>query len=317
MVQQDNSKNEKGQTLDAFIRDYKTNQLNKYEKPSVTVDTLLFTVREQRAVNYRKLPRKDLHVLLIKRKDHPCINQWALPGGFINMNENLDTSALRELKEETNLEDIYLEQLYTFGDQDRDPRTRIMSVAYLALIPEEHGGKLKAGDDAAEACWFRVSYKKVSQEMIADRHEDREVHQHYELTLKAEKENLCTQASISLIHRLDKKGINQEVVVVDSGDLAFDHAKVIAYGLERLRNKLSYTDIIFNLMPRYFTLSELQQVHELLLGEKVYPAQFRRKMEPKLSKISDQSSVAKGHRPAQLYEYNPLWILSDNVEKED
>lgn len=309
--------NAKGQTLDEFIRDYKIHQLNKYEKPSVTVDTLLFTIKEQKALSYRKLPRKELYLLLIKRRDHPSIGSWALPGGFINMNENLDASALRELKEETNLEDIYLEQLYTFGDQDRDPRTRIISVAYLALIPEEHGGVLEAGDDAAEACWFRVSYKKTAQEMRRDEGEDRQIHQHFELELRSEKDKEIIRAKVSLVHLLDKKGINHEIVIKDSGNLAFDHAKVIAYGLERIKNKLEYTDIIFNLMPKHFTLSELQQVHELLLGEKVYSAQFRRKMEPKLIKVAEPLSSAKGHRPAQKFEYNPLWILEESKNEEE
>lgn len=308
--------NAKGQTLDEFIRDYKIHQLNKYEKPSVTVDTLLFTVKEQKALSYRKLPRKELYLLLIKRKDHPCINRWALPGGFIDMNEDLDESALRELKEETNLEDIYFEQLYTFGDQERDPRTRIISVAYLALIPEEHGGQLEVGDDAADACWFKVTYKKVGQEMKREGNKGRLIHQHFELNLQSERDKSNIKASISLVHLLDKKGINLDVVITDSGDLAFDHAKVIAYGLERLRNKLEYTDIVFNLMPKHFTLSELQQVHELLLGETLYPAQFRRKMEPKLIKVTEQMNAAKGHRPAQKYEYNPLWILEEVKHEE-
>lgn len=308
--------NEKGQTLDEFIRDYKTQQLNKYEKPSVTVDTLLFTIKEQKALSYRKLPQKELYLLLIKRKDHPYIGRWALPGGFIDMGEDLDESALRELKEETNLEDIYFEQLYTFGEQARDPRTRIISVAYLALIPEEHNGQLQAGDDAADACWFKVNYKKIGQEMKYEGNIGRQIHQHFELNLQSETNKSSIQASISLIHLLDKKGINHDVVINDSGELAFDHAKVIAYGLERLRNKLAYTDIVFNLMPKHFTLSELQQVHELLLGETLYPAQFRRKVEPKLIKVAEQISSTKGHRPAQKFEYNPLWILEDVKQEE-
>ncbi len=115
---------------------------SKYERPSVTVDIILFTVREGR-----------LEVLLIRRKFKPCSGLWALPGGFVDMKENLESAALRELKEETDLENVYIEQLGAYGDPDRDPRTRVITVAYLALAYADRL-KQRAGDDAAEAAWF-------------------------------------------------------------------------------------------------------------------------------------------------------------------
>lgn len=114
----------------------------KYERPSVTADVVLFTLREGR-----------LEVLLVKRKKKPCEGMWAFPGGFVGMTEKLEDAALRELKEETGLDGVYLEQLFAYGDPDRDPRTRVITVAFIGLAPCD---KLrpKAGDDAADTGWF-------------------------------------------------------------------------------------------------------------------------------------------------------------------
>lgn len=117
---------------------------SKYERPSVTVDVVMFTVMDD-----------DLKVLLIKRKNPPCAGMWAFPGGFVDMKESLEDAALRELREETGVWDSkigYLEQLYTFGNPDRDPRTRVITVAYLALVRGD-GIQPKAADDASEAKW--------------------------------------------------------------------------------------------------------------------------------------------------------------------
>ncbi len=306
-------RNDKNQTLDEFLIDYQENQLNKYPKPSVTVDTLIFTVKEKRTSNYRKLPKKQLYVLLIKRKDHPCIGQWALPGGFINMDENLEDSALRELKEETNLDELYVEQLYTFGDKDRDQRTRIVSVSYMALIPENHEGELRAGDDASDAQWFKVDFQLNEQTQRLGSNNGMEIVQSYLLTLTAEEDKeLVLNAKLDVINRIQHLNLVKDLQIMEVAGIAFDHAKIIGYGLERLKNKVEYTDIVFSLMPETFTLSELQQVYELLLCEKIYTAQFRRKIEPKLIKLTNQTTEGKGHRPAQHYSYNPLWQLQMN-----
>ncbi len=115
-----------------------------YPHPAVTTDIVIFTVIDDA-----------LKVLLIKRRDEPFKDHWAIPGGFLDMDENLDECAQRELEEETGIRDVYLEQLYTYGDVDRDPRERVISVAYYALISRE-GQHIQAGDDAAEAEWFDV-----------------------------------------------------------------------------------------------------------------------------------------------------------------
>lgn len=113
--------------------------------PAVTVDIVVFTIREG-----------TLQVLLIKRAEAPHRGAWALPGGFVGIEEGLDEAARRELREETALDKIYLEQLYTFGSPDRDPRERVITVAYFALIPSDRL-RLRASTDASDVAWFRVS----------------------------------------------------------------------------------------------------------------------------------------------------------------
>jgi ADP-ribose pyrophosphatase YjhB (NUDIX family) len=142
-----------------FLENY---DVNKYEHPSVTVDTLIFSVMDNDTSNYRKLPEKELKILLIRRKDHPYINQWALPGGFVEMDEDLDDAAYRELREETSVKDVYLEQLYTWGDVNRDPRTRVISCSYMALI----NGKntvIRASSDARDVQWFSLRSKVIQE----------------------------------------------------------------------------------------------------------------------------------------------------------
>lgn len=114
---------------------------SKYDRPSVTVDILIFTVRRNR-----------LEVLLVRRRHWPFEGMWAIPGGFVNPEEDLETAARRELREETNVTDVAVEQVHTFGAPHRDPRTRTISVAYFAFVPP--GTSSQAGDDAAETRWF-------------------------------------------------------------------------------------------------------------------------------------------------------------------
>lgn len=118
---------------------------SKYERPSVTTDVIIFTIRDG-----------DLKVLLIKRGGHPYKGMWAIPGGFITMDESLEESARRELFEETAVKDVYLEQLYTFGDPHRDPRTRVISVVYFVLVEANQIKEVRSGSDAQEAKWFSM-----------------------------------------------------------------------------------------------------------------------------------------------------------------
>lgn len=246
-------RNKAGLTEQEFLEQYDPGD---YERPSVTVDMLIFTVTDTPSESWREPPEKKLKVLLIKRKDHPFIGRWALPGGFVGIRESLDDAAARELKEETGLEGVYMEQLYTWGDPNRDPRTRVISCSYMALV-DSKGLEPKAGDDAEDVGWFEIIEKE---------------------------DDLSFRNGTELA----------------ASDIAFDHANIIAYGLQRLRNKIEYTDIAFNLMPEKFTLTELQQVYEIVLGKELYKANFRRKIQH-LVEATDEFRRELGHRPARLY----------------
>ncbi|HEY7349233.1 MAG TPA: NUDIX domain-containing protein [Ktedonobacterales bacterium] len=210
-----------------------------WERPSVTVDVVILSLQEG-----------DLKVLLIKRRNWPYEGYWAIPGGFIEMRESLEESARRELEEETGLRDIYMEQLYTFGDPGRDPRTRVITVAYLALVDYRQLHP-QAADDAGSVGWFSM---------------------------------------------------------YDLPSLGFDHAQILDYTLKRLRGKLEYTTIGFQFLPPTFTLSELQQVYQVILGQerKLDKRNFRKKIvSTGILESTGEMKMEGTHRPARLYRFNP------------
>ena len=199
----------------------------------MTVDIVLFTIRDRR-----------LQVLLIKRLAPPFANRYALPGGFVLEDESVETAAVRELREETGVDRVYLEQLYTFGDLHRDPRGRVITVAYYALVP--HTQSLHAGTDAADAAWFPIS---------------------------------------------------------SLPQVAFDHRKIVEYAHMRIRNKLNYTNVGFELLQAKFTLTELQLVHEAILGEALDKRNFRRKLSQQGIVKPVKEWVETGRKPAQLFRF--------------
>jgi 8-oxo-dGTP diphosphatase len=208
----------------------------EYPRPALTVDCVVFAVEQQA-----------LKVLLIRRGQPPFRGRWALPGGFVRIDETLEHAARRELEEETGLADVFLEQLYTFGALDRDPRERVVSVAYYALVKlSEHA--LRAATDASDAAWFDVAHLPR---------------------------------------------------------LAFDLRAILGVGLTRLRNKVRYEPIGFELLPRKFTLSQLQQLYETLLERALDKRNFRKRvlaMELLVETDEVQSDVA--HRAARLYRFD-------------
>jgi len=203
-----------------------------YEKPSVTVDITIFTVQNN-----------ELKVLLVKRGVEPFKDKWAIPGGFVKMDESLEDAAKRELKEETGVGEVYLEQLYSFGDPKRDSRGRVITIAYMALINSEKI-KLKAATDASEVQWFSI--KKIPT-------------------------------------------------------LAFDHKKILDYSLKRLKWKFEYTTVAFSLLPREFTLGEIQKIYEIVFNQQFDKRNFSKKI---LSlNILKEEAIKRdvSHRPPQLY----------------
>lgn len=275
---------------------------SRFDRPSVTVDMLVFTVTDEEESNYRKLPQKELRLLLVKRADHPFISRWALPGGFVHMDESLDEAARRELREETGVEHIYMEQLYTFGDLKRDPRTRVISTAYMALVDSSRLS-IRSGDDACDARWFAVSLKPYSERKM--RTQNGIVEETVcNLTLSYPGEELKGQ--VRTVITTEGRARRVERDVLPGGDLAFDHAAIIACGVERLKNKIEYTDIAFSLMPEFFTLTELQQVYEIVLDRELLKANFRRKTAGMVLETDHYTSDA-GHRPSRLYRFNTNW----------
>ena len=208
--------------------------LEDYPRPSVTADIIIFT-----------LGPADLQVLLINRKIPPFQGMWAIPGGFVRIGESLEEAARRELEEETGVRDVYLEQLYTFGAPDRDPRGRVITVAYYALVPAATI-EPRAGDDAADARrWSAYA----------------------------------------------------------PPPLAFDHADILAYALQRLRYKLEYSAVGFELLSEQFTLSDLQNAYEIILGEKLDKRNFRRKiLAADVIEETGRTRTGEG-RPARLYRF--------------
>lgn len=265
--------NKDGLTEQEFLKQYEPGD---YERPSVTVDMLVFAVNES---------LDGLRLLLIRRKNHPFIHCWALPGGFVEIEESLEEAARRELKEETGLQNIYMEQLYTFGDPERDPRTRIISTAYLALI-QENAVDVKAGDDAAEACWFTIREQEETVMLKGDNGE--------ELWFSVIKTRLFT-GGVSMVQ--------ETAVKQENSGLAFDHEKAILMGLQRLRNKAEYTNILFGLMPEEFTLPELQKLYETVLGKQLYKANFRKKISAYVEATGTKKNQEGTKRSPELYRF--------------
>ena len=196
----------------------------------LATEVVVFTIRDD-----------DLKVLLVRREPAPFRGSWTLPGDFVGEHESLEAAARRSLLTQTNLEDIYLEQLYTFGEPDRDPRGRVVSVAYFALSELSR----TQPESAPGARWFSVYHLPA---------------------------------------------------------MGFDHRRIVDYALERLRNKLDYTSVGFELLPRRFTLSELQRVYEIILAKPLDKRNFRKKMfSLRILKAENLKRRKNGGRPAELY----------------
>ncbi len=206
---------------------------NLFPRPVVATDVVIFTISD-----------RQVKLLLVRRASEPYLGKWALPGGFVRVDENLEDCARRELEDQTGVSGLYLEQLYTFGQVKRDPRERVVTVAYYALIPSDKAD-LRPASGNAEAGWFSLD------------------------ALPA---------------------------------LAFDHVEIVTMAHRRLAAKLDYSTIAFALMPEKFTLSDLQAVYEIILGENLDKRNFRKWVHA-LGRIEDAREERRDgqSRPARLY----------------
>lgn len=210
-------KNEEGKDLDTFLEEYDPKM---YDNPSLTVDTLVFRHKKDFTST-----NKGLKLLMIKRRNHPSIGAWALPGGFVNIKEDVETAAIRELEEETGVTGIPVVQLYTWGEAWRDPRARIVTVSYLAMVEEEL--PVKAGDDAAEALWFDV---------ILDQREEKNT---YVLKLSNKEEEEEIWCEIEIIEKLYGILVEKKYKVLKGQGMAFDHGRFILQALLYIEEQLA------------------------------------------------------------------------------
>jgi len=212
-----------------------------YEQPGVTVDLVIFTVDD-----------KKLKVLLVRRANEPFEGYWSIPGGFLKKGESLEEAASRVMEEKTGVREVYLEQLYTFGRPDRDPRARIITVTYFALIPWMRliqPGSRKISDLA----WFSVD---------------------------------------------------------DVPELAFDHMEILRRAVTRLRAKVSYSSIVYGLLPEAFRLSDLQKMYEIIINEKLDKRNFRKRMlATGLLEETGKKERLGAHRPAMLYQFKKREVV--------
>lgn len=221
---------------------------NEIKSHEITVDIVILTIR-----------KKQLKVLLVQRTQEPFKDKWALPGGFIRLSETLDDAAKRVLMEKTGVKNVYLEQLYTFGDPLRHPKSRVITVGYYALIRSED---LKLSFDAAAAAQKAVKWHSI-----------------YELP-----------------------------------SLAYDHKEIIEYGIKRLRERLEYSPVAFQLLPKRFTLTQLQKTYEMILDKEVDKRNFRKKMLASeiLTELEEMTKEGS-KRPARLYSFNKAYIEQNHM----
>ncbi|NIP86252.1 MAG: NUDIX domain-containing protein [Planctomycetales bacterium] len=207
-----------------------------YPRPALTVDCVVFGLDED-----------DLKVLLIQRDQPPFAGQWALPGGFVEIEETLEEAARRELEEETGLRCVFLEQLYTYGAVDRDPRQRVITVAYYALVKlSDH--RVRAATDARHTAWFSIPQLPP---------------------------------------------------------LAFDHAHIVHTARERLRSKVRYQPIGFEMLPHKFPLRDLQKMYETILDRPLDKRNFRKKiLSMRVLVELDETETDVPHRAARLYRFD-------------
>ena len=230
------------------------NSIFDFEHPFVCTDAAVFTIKTSEPDSYRKLPETSLRIILYERTAGPHLGKWCLPGGFLNIDEMPEDNICRKISEKSHIDECWLEQLYTFCGLERDPRARVLTIAYLGLMNEAESARFES-----KSILFTENHGAGNMPTF-------------------------TNGDLSLTEQ----------------DLGFDHYSIIKMALDRLQSKILYTDIVFNLMPEEFTLTQLQNVYEAILGKKDQAANFRRKIRD-LVKETDRHTSDKGHRPARIY----------------
>ena len=277
-----------------------TYDIAAFERPSIATDVVVFSIlNDGERDNIRKLQKKRLKVLLIKRAAYPYKDCWAMPGGFCIPGEDVIDTAKRELFEETNVKDAYLKLIGVYGEKNRDPRGWIISNTFMALMDGEKC-QLKAGTDAWEAKWFSIN---VASEIVGKKVMDNEtfIQTDYEMTFENMEAGIFFTTSVKEYKTFRNNHQSVRYEIVENGNLAFDHGKIILDALLCLRKEVSENlKLAFDLMPESFTLTNLQNAYELIQGKKLITANFRRKIADYVVE-TDQMIEGEGFRPAKLF----------------
>lgn len=262
-----------GRTEEQFLAEY---DIARYEQPSVTVDNVIFTVDDN-----------DLRVLLVKRGGHPFLGRWALPGGFMAIDEDTRAAVIREVAEECNVEvgdgTGYFEQLATFSAVNRDPRGRILSVAYMTLLPQGQTTSMHSGDDADDASWFSVS--GIGTGIVR-------------LTQVLDEDDEAEPVQLSI----------GDADATDEERLAFDHEDIVRLAIDRLSAKVTYSCLAFALLAdgKPFTLTDFRHVYEAVTGRRYdmgnFQRMFRKTFKDKGLVEAIGTTDTKG-RPATTYSF--------------
>lgn len=291
-------------------REYLENyNIEQFERPSVATDIVAFAVMQDgEQSNIRKLENRELKLLLVKRSQFPYKDAWALPGGFLRPDETIEETAKRELLEETGVENPFLHLAGVYSEARRDPRGWIISNSFISLINAENCS-LRADTDAWDAAWFCVKLQSDNTSSD-DSTSTTKIIKHI-LTLSFDSassdsnikgdENIEIKAIVS--EKSTRKGHNHvsSYQIVDSGELGFDHAKIIVQSLLELRDMMEYDlRIAFDLLPESFTLAQLQSTIEKVTDKKFLSANFRRKASDYVEETGEVIE-GYGHRPAMLF----------------
>jgi ADP-ribose pyrophosphatase YjhB (NUDIX family) len=268
-------KNKEGLTEKEFLANYDP---GNYPRPSVTVDTMILGMNGDYS---------GLKILLIQRGNHPYIGCWALPGGFVSKDETAHQAAARELKEETGLDGVYLDQIYTFSRPGRDPRGWVMSIAYLALI--QNLREVSGADDAADAAWFDL---RITDEKIEIFNREKDVFIAYDLRKETFRNGPMRYENF--IPKLTSQDA-----------LAFDHVEILIEAFKKLRKEIRYNDQAFCMVEEHFTLPELQAVYEAVLGQELYKKSFRDMIKNRVTETGQmKQSRTKNGRKCKEYRKN-------------
>ena len=243
---------------------------DEYDRPSVAADIAAFGIATENSENKRQGKVKKLKLLLIRRGTEPFADKFALPGGFLRQNETIEQTAQREFAEETGVKSVKFISFGIYSEPERDPRGWIISSGYLALLNTVTLTTAE-NSDAAQALWFDFSY--------ADNGSSEEI------SLSCENEKIV---------------IRRENGSISANSLAFDHGRMIYDAFMKLRDEVLYHNIVFELLPELFPISDLQQIHETITGTKECAANFRRKMKEKITETEFYEETT-AHRPSKLY----------------